>query len=510
MKVTPSLILWIGCLLLMSPIHLSAQETAEPAASSGLTIHVVQSGENLFRIALRYGLTTQELAEINGISNTGFIQVGQRLLVPIDALSVDAPPPTHTIQPGESLNSIAARYGVTVETLMMLNDIANPNQIYAGQVLQLEASPSEPASTPGPTSEVPIETSEAATATPTQAGDTPLPPVEPALTSGDIHVVQVGETLFRIATSYGVSVNDLAAVNGITDPTRIFAGQQLIIPGMRSTATTEAALDLPPPIVSLDISPLIFVEGETGSVQVTTAQATSVTGTFFGNELPIISENGTRHTMLIGIPVFTDAGIYPVQLAFSNTDGTQTDFAFNVRVASGGYFTQNINVSADQASLLAPAVQETEINLIAGITRSITPQRAFDGPFSIPAPAAMNAPFGTRRSYNSGPVNTYHSGADFAAAPGTPILAAANGRVVLADTLNIRGNTVMIDHGWGVYTGYAHLTNINVAIGDTVTTGQLIGTAGSTGRVTGPHLHWEVWVNGVPVNPLQWTQRSFP
>ena len=88
------------------------------------------------------------------------------------------------------------------------------------------------------------------------------------------------------------------------------------------------------------------------------------------------------------------------------------------------------------------------------------------------------------------------------------MLAAASGTVVLADTLNVRGNAVVIDHGWGVYTGYWHQTEIYVQPGERVSTGQVIGTVGSTGRVTGAHLHWELWVNGVPVDPMQWVRQS--
>jgi murein DD-endopeptidase MepM/ murein hydrolase activator NlpD len=80
---------------------------------------------------------------------------------------------------------------------------------------------------------------------------------------------------------------------------------------------------------------------------------------------------------------------------------------------------------------------------------------------------------------------------------------------VFAGSLNVRGKATIIDHGWGVYTGYWHQTEQLVSVGDTVTVGQVIGTIGATGRVTGPHLHWEVWVNGVPVNPMQWVKQSF-
>jgi murein DD-endopeptidase MepM/ murein hydrolase activator NlpD len=88
-------------------------------------------------------------------------------------------------------------------------------------------------------------------------------------------------------------------------------------------------------------------------------------------------------------------------------------------------------------------------------------------------------------------------------------LAAAPGIVVLADALNVRGNATIIDHGWGVFTGYWHQAEQFVRVGDVVTTGQPIGTIGATGRVSGAHLHWELWVSGVPVDPMQWVRQSF-
>ena len=99
---------------------------------------------------------------------------------------------------------------------------------------------------------------------------------------------------------------------------------------------------------------------------------------------------------------------------------------------------------------------------------------------------------------------------DFAGAPGTSILAAANGTVVMVDRLRIRGNTTLIDHGWGLYTLYAHQDETLVEVGSAVESGQVIGTIGSTGRSTGPHLHWEVWLKGVNVDPMQWVQETFP
>jgi murein DD-endopeptidase MepM/ murein hydrolase activator NlpD len=92
----------------------------------------------------------------------------------------------------------------------------------------------------------------------------------------------------------------------------------------------------------------------------------------------------------------------------------------------------------------------------------------------------------------------------------TEIRAPAPGVVVFAGPLTVRGNTTYIDHGWGVYSGYFHQSEIFVRPGDRVETGDLIGMVGGTGRVTGAHLHWEIWVGGVPVQPLDWTEARVP
>src|SRR5690606_8104908 len=128
----------------------------------------------------------------------------------------------------------------------------------------------------------------------------------------------------------------------------------------------------------------------------------------------------------------------------------------------------------------------------------------------LPSTGAITSQFGTRRDYNGGSLNTFHSGTDFGGGPGSPVPAPAAGVVVLTESLPVRGNATVIDHGWGVFTGYWHQTEILVAVGDVVQAGQKIGTIGSTGRSTGPHLHWEMWVGGNQVNPMQWVQQSFP
>jgi murein DD-endopeptidase MepM/ murein hydrolase activator NlpD len=462
--------------MLWLPASSFAQDTP-----SNVTVHVVQRGETLFRISLNYGLTVNEIAAFNGIVDPTNILVGQRLLIPVSGNASQTTPPTHVVQAGETLKSIATVYGLTVDELVVRNNLVNANVIYTGQVLNIRESLE-----PTPTIHQPVE------------------PIEsPSL----VYTVQVGDTLFRIATRYGMTVNALTAVNNILDPTVIYTGQQIIIPGLEDP---QLALDLPAAVSSLDIAPLIFVEGETGRFRITTTSSVSIVGSFLERTLfDAAEQDDTLHTILVGVPMFTETGIYPLSLILTDRGGVQTPLNLNVQILSGSYGREAITLRANQADLLDPNVEGAEQSILQRVMGSFTANRYFDGPMGLPAAASVISPFGRKRSYNGGPFDRFHAGTDFAGAPGTSVLASASGYVVLADTLNVRGLATIIDHGWGVYTGYWHQSQLFVKVGDFVTSGQAIGTIGSTGRVTGPHLHWELWVNGVAVNPMQWAQESF-
>ena len=136
----------------------------------------------------------------------------------------------------------------------------------------------------------------------------------------------------------------------------------------------------------------------------------------------------------------------------------------------------------------------------------------WSGPFRAPLAGslAVTAPFGERRAYNGGPVSTFHAGVDLRAGDGHAGAGRGGGARGAGQRLQVRGNCVIIDHGLGVYTMYAHLSAFKVQVGDTVQAGQVIGLSGNTGLSTGPHLHWEMHVSGPAVNPFEWTQRSLP
>ena len=135
----------------------------------------------------------------------------------------------------------------------------------------------------------------------------------------------------------------------------------------------------------------------------------------------------------------------------------------------------------------------------------------WEGVFQFPVTTTVvSAGYGGLRSYNGGPLEVYHTGTDFAASQGDIVSAPAAGTVVFSGETQLRGNVVIIDHGRGVMSGLYHLEESFVETGQTVSLGQQVGRVGSTGLSSGPHLHWDLRVMGVPVDPLPWTQQAFP
>jgi murein DD-endopeptidase MepM/ murein hydrolase activator NlpD len=156
--------------------------------------------------------------------------------------------------------------------------------------------------------------------------------------------------------------------------------------------------------------------------------------------------------------------------------------------------------------LLAPEIVNAELAQRTSIYATYTPQKLWSGPFLKPSSAAVGDIYGLARSYNHGPVTSYHSGLDFMALEDSYVVAAAGGWVAFSGSLPVRGNSVIIDHGMGVFTGYHHLSDVNVAKGQSVQAGDLIGLSGHTGLASGPHLHWEVLIRGIEVDGLLWLQ----
>ncbi len=222
----------------------------------------------------------------------------------------------------------------------------------------------------------------------------------------------------------------------------------------------------------------------------------------FDRDMPVFSVALPTWHALIGIDLDVEAGRYPVSID-AQADGREIHATYQLHVLPRRFPTRNLRV--DPSFVHPPAAAQERIAREAADLQQIwgspAPERLWKRSFVRPVAGAVASRFGTRSIYN-GEVRPRHSGADFLSPEGTPIHAPADGRVVLARELYFSGNTIVIDHGLGVFSLLAHLSTFDVREGDSVTADQMVGRVGATGRVTGPHLHWAVRVGGARVDPL--------
>jgi murein DD-endopeptidase MepM/ murein hydrolase activator NlpD len=179
-------------------------------------------------------------------------------------------------------------------------------------------------------------------------------------------------------------------------------------------------------------------------------------------------------------------------------------------VEDGGYESQQIVVSDDVAAAMTAEAIAAERDRIVNAWSQISPTLLWSGPFLRPIDPQYltTSPFGTRRDYSVADIGNFHAGQDFGAPEGVLITAPADGVVVLAEPMTVRGNAVLIDHGRGIFTGFWHMSEIRVTVGQPVAAGEIIGVVGNTGLSTGAHLHWEMRIYGVAVDPMQFLEEA--
>jgi hypothetical protein len=243
-----------------------------------------------------------------------------------------------------------------------------------------------------------------------------------------------------------------------------------------------------------------FQPGEVVVVTIRTGTAgSSVTGSAFGQDLMPFAVTATTWRAVAGIDLAVAPGRH--EIVVRTADGRQ--LAYPVVVKPRTFPTRSLKV--DPAFVTPPPEAAERIARetaeLEAIWRATSPEPLWNGTFARPVPHAANSAFGTHSVFNGEP-RSQHGGADFRSPAGTRIKAPAAGRVALASDRYFSGNTVVIDHGAGVFSLFAHLSRIGVKVGDVVERGAPIGMVDATGRVTGPHLHWSVRANGARVDPL--------
>ncbi len=284
-------------------------------------------------------------------------------------------------------------------------------------------------------------------------------------------------------------------------------------PARTSTPTATASpTPVPTPVaLALELAPGAEVGiGETLRVRARVPGAASATLAFRGAAYrAVVGADGVIWAVL-GVPLDEQPAEHElVARALSASGAVVGTGAARVAVVTVERPVDYLQLTADQASVLTPEAAARESALRAAQFSAFDGAPRWHGPFLQPTTGSFTTRFGQGRSINGGPIGGFHTGLDIGAPEGTPVVATADGRVAWVGPMPIRGNSVLLDHGGGVKSGYHHLSATHVVEGEFVALGTPIGLVGATGLVTGPHLHWEVTLWGVNVEPLTWTREEF-
>ena len=385
-------------------------------------------------------------------------------------------PVTYTVVPGDTLFEIAQSFGVPLENLVAANSIGNVDMLEIGQVLVIPAPVVQP------------ETGEP---------------------DGNFYANALpGESLVSFAARIGQDATAIAALNSLPETARLFPGQPLRVP---------VAYDSPEPrsfgaVLSVTV-PDSLAQGRTGHVIVETKRPLDLSADW--NGLPIaftpLGDNPLRQFAFLPVPALLEPVDYPLTISYSTANGVSLARAWSIGVVDGDYERQELTIPSDRSDLLASETVQAELARVIAVWSQVSPTLSWTEPFSRPIDLAYDttSPFGTRRSYNGGPYSGYHEGQDFGAPAGVTVTVPADGIVALSEPLNVRGNAVILDHGRGVFTGYWHLEETPLQAGQAVSAGDFLGLVGNTGLSTGAHLHWELRIYGIAVNPMQFLEEPF-
>ncbi|MDB9491305.1 M23 family metallopeptidase [Dolichospermum circinale CS-534/05] len=268
------------------------------------------------------------------------------------------------------------------------------------------------------------------------------------------------------------------------------------------------ALGLPAKALEVQIMPKNPQLGDTVSVLIEADAQKSLsnpTVTIGEKTYPTFEIAPRQYRSFIPTTPLEKAGVRTIRVS---QEGQEQKLSIQVRDRK--FPVQRITLPPGKAGV--KATQE-ELKRVAEFKALQTPEKYWNGVFLTPNAGRTSTRYGVRRYYNGVFANDYyHRGLDYAGAAGSSVTAPAAGRVALVGTVSqgfrVHGNVIGIDHGQGVVSIFMHLSGINVQEGDFVKAGQKIGTVGSTGASTGPHLHWGLYVNGQSVDPLPWKSQE--
>jgi murein DD-endopeptidase MepM/ murein hydrolase activator NlpD len=218
-------------------------------------------------------------------------------------------------------------------------------------------------------------------------------------------------------------------------------------------------------------------------------------------DLPLAYLSGGAYLGLVPAPLRTEE--VPVEISVTLADGTKIDQSLALQIVKRDFPSTRLRVASrftapDQATLTRI---QRERDFVRGVLWSTSDEPLWNGEFILPLVGVTTSAYGQRRLFNN-ELRSQHTGLDVDGDTGDPVIASNSGRVVISRDLFFNGQAVFIDHGLGFYTGYFHLSKREVDEGQWVEKGEVVGLVGATGRVTGPHLHWALYVQGAALDPL--------
>ncbi len=447
--------------------------TTQPAHAQDATgpVYIVKPGESLSSIASDFNISVNELITFNNIADPNLLAAGQQLVIPgLEGVSgiVDK----MRINIGDSYRSLIRRTQISENLFRKLNRIISPSELYVSAPIIV----------------------------PQQDATSQLTGVSQG----------TGESLLELAVKQNTDVWALSHYNNLQGSWDGLPGDTLFTTGGNGEQSTSG---LPSAFISAEIRDLPIKQGGTGVINVQTVPGVTLGGILVDHQLHFFPmEDGTQ-VALQGVHALLEPGIYPLRLDATLPDGDTQSYEQSILIVSGNYPDTIIN-GVDPLTL-DPAVIDPENEQILSIVSPVTPETYWQAPFTLPvdAQSCIRAWFGERRSYNDGAYNNFHAGVDYGICSEThpyDAYAPAAGVAVFTGKLVVCGNTTIIDHGQGVYSKFCHQDEFYVSTGEPVEAGQLVGKIGGTGRANGPHLHWELWVNGIQVDPLDWLIQAYP
>jgi murein DD-endopeptidase MepM/ murein hydrolase activator NlpD len=278
-----------------------------------------------------------------------------------------------------------------------------------------------------------------------------------------------------------------------------------------NTTTTELRLrtDNTAPQPQVELSPSAPTEGRALVLKIRTTETATLSGTV-GDRVLAIQPGSEFSWAIIGFR--PDPPQTTVQITITATDeaGNVGTWDQTFDLVRTKYPLEQVELPAEMEPILDPEVRAREDEELQAIYDQVNGPPRWNGTFRTPVTGTVTTVFGIIRTYNAHTYTVHHGGLDFAAGEGEEVHASNDAVVVYTGTLALRGNVVVLDHGAGVYSTYAHLSEVLAKPGDEIQKGDVVALVGGTGLSTGPHTHWEIWAGGDNVDPSEWTEREMP